>query len=218
MEIAKNTTSTAILSARRIHILGAGLNPEAPANNAVHDISKMGWSPVPVHPRHAGGSIAGYPIRPMIEEGIEPEIIVLFLAPLRARDAVRKLLLTNQGPPPLIWFQTGAEDEISENWLLDAGWHFVKLDCIVRFMRRNGMIREPTPRPWFRQVQDEDNTGCSIWTVHEYQEGCAPPESELEWVGDLQDLETSKAIVPRYIRSLVGEDEVLEACARRLAQ
>ena len=140
MEIAKNTTSTAILSARRIHILGAGLNPEAPANNAVHDISKMGWSPVPVHPRHAGGSIAGYPIRPMIEEGIDPEIIVLFLAPLRARDAVRKLLLTNQGPPPLIWFQTGAEDEISENWLLDAGWHFVKLDCIVRFMQRLSLI------------------------------------------------------------------------------
>ena len=80
------------------------------------------------------------------------------------------------------------------------------------------MTREPTPRPWFRQVQDGDNTGCSIWTVHEYREGCAPPESKLEWVGDLRDLETSKAIVPRYIRSLVEEDEALEACARRLAQ
>ena len=218
MEVEKNRISAAVLSASRIHILGAGLNPKAPANRAVHDISEMGWSPVPVHPRHAGGSIGGYPIRPMIEEGIEPEIIVLFLAPLRARDAVRKLLLTSQGTPPLIWFQNGAEDEMSEHWLHEAGWHFVKLDCIVRFMQRNGMIREPIQSPWFRQVRDEDNTGCSIWTVHEYREGCAPPESKLEWVGDLQDLETSNAIVPRYIRSLVDEGEALEACARRLAQ
>ena len=35
---------------------------------------------------------------------------------------------------------------------------------------------------------------------------------------ELQDLETSNAIVPRYIRSLVDEGEALEACARRLAQ
>ena len=73
MEVEKNTISAAVLSASRIHILGAGLNPEAPANSAVHDISEMGWSPVPVHPRDAGSSIGGYPIRPMIEEGIEPE-------------------------------------------------------------------------------------------------------------------------------------------------
>ncbi len=218
MEAGRSTISSAVLSASRVHILGAGLNPEAPANSAVHDISEMGWIPVPIHPRDAGGSIGGYPIRPMIEHGIKPEIIVLFLAPLRARDAVRKLLLTNQGTPPLIWFQNGAEDEMSENWLHDAGWHFVKLDCIVRFMQRNGMTREPIQSPWFRQVRDEDNTGCSTWTVHEYREGCAPPESKLEWVGDLQDLETSNAIVPRYIRSLVDEGEALEACARRLAQ
>ena len=60
---------------------------------------------------------------------------------------------------------------MSENWLHDAGWHFVKLDCIVRFMQRNNMTREPIQSPWFRQVRDEDNTGCSTWTVHEYREG-----------------------------------------------
>ena len=90
---------------------------------------------------------------------------------------------------------------MSENWLHDAGWHFVKLDCIVRFMQRNNMTREPIQSPWFRQVRDEDNTGCSTWTVHEYREGSGPPDSKLEWVGDLQDLETSNAIVPRYIRA-----------------
>ena len=94
----------------------------------------------------------------MIEEGIDPEIIVLFLAPLRARDAVRKLLLTNQGPPPPDLVPNRSRGRDFRKLLLDAGWHFVKLDCIVRFMQRNGMTREPTPRPWFRQVQDEDTT------------------------------------------------------------
>ncbi len=51
-----------------VHILGAGLNSERPANNAVQDLSERGWNPVPIHPRDAGGSIAGYPIRSTSEE------------------------------------------------------------------------------------------------------------------------------------------------------
>ncbi len=85
-----------------VHILGAGLNSEKPANSAVKDLSERGWNPIPIHPKDAGASISGYPIRPMIEDGIGPEIVVLFLAPERAREAVRKLLLRNHETPPLI--------------------------------------------------------------------------------------------------------------------
>ena len=72
-----------------VHILGAGLNSEKPANSAVKDLSERGWNPIPIHPKDAGASISGYPIRPMIEDGIGPEIVVLFLAPERAREAVK---------------------------------------------------------------------------------------------------------------------------------
>ena len=41
-----------------VHVLGAGLNTERPAHHAVHDLSGRGWTPVPVHPTDAGGSIA----------------------------------------------------------------------------------------------------------------------------------------------------------------
>ena len=90
-----------------VHILGAGLNSEKPANSAVKDLSERGWNPIPIHPKDAGASISGYPIRPMIEDGIGPEIVVLFLAPKRAREAIRKLLIRNYESPPLIWFQLG---------------------------------------------------------------------------------------------------------------
>ena len=68
-----------VLKSKFIHILGAGLNSERPAHSAVNDLSERGWNPIPIHPRDAGASISGYPIRPMIEDGIEPEIVVLFL-------------------------------------------------------------------------------------------------------------------------------------------
>ena len=82
-----------VFKSKFIHILGAGLNSERPAHSAVNDLSERGWNPIPIHPRDAGASISGYPIRPMIEDGIQPEIVVLFLAPERAREAVRRLLL-----------------------------------------------------------------------------------------------------------------------------
>ena len=153
-----------------VHILGAGLNSERPAHSAVNDLSERGWNPIPIHPKDAGASISGYPIRPMIEDGIEPEIVVLFLAPERSREAVRKLLLRNYESPPLIWFQLGAEDGMSEDWLQGAGWNFVKDDCIVRFVQRHDLIREPQVIPWFKQIQSDDDSGCSIWSVHEWQE------------------------------------------------
>ena len=200
-----------------VHLMGAGLNPEKPANSAVKDLSKRGWNPIPIHPKDAGASISGYPIRPMIEDGIEPEIVVLFLAPERAREAVRKLLLHNYETSPLIWFQLGAEDGISEDWLQDAGWSFVKDDCIVRFVQRHDLVREPQVIPWFKQVQSGDDSGCSVWSVHEWQEYSEKSKTELEWIGDLKDLENSNSSIPNYIRGLRNDGESLEECARRLA-
>ena len=199
-----------------VHILGAGLNSEKPANSAVKDLSERGWNPIPIHPKDAGASISGYPIRPMIEDGIGPEIVVLFLAPERAREAVRKLLLRNHETPPLIWFQLGAEDDISEDWLQDAGWNFVKDDCIVRFVQRHDLVREPQVIPWFKQVQSDDDSVCSVWSDHEWQKNSEKSKTELEWIGDLRDLENSNSSIPNYIRGLRNDGESLEECARRL--
>ena len=200
-----------------MHILGAGLNSEKPANSAVKDLSERGWNPIPIHPKDAGASISGYPIRPMIEDGIGPEIVVLFLAPERAREAIRKLLIRNYEFPPLIWFQLGAEDGISEDWLQDAEWKYVKDDCIVRFVQRHDLVREPQVIPWFKQVQSDDDSGCSVWSVHEWLENSEKSKTELEWIGDLRDLENSNSSIPNYIRGLRNEGESLEECARRLA-
>ena len=53
--------------------------------------------------------------------------------------------------------------------------------------------------------------------MHEFQEDSEKSETELEWIGDLRDLEFSKSSIPNYIRSLRDEGESLEECARRLA-
>ena len=207
-----------ITSVDFVHVMGAGLNIERPAHNAIHDLSGRGWNPVPVHPTDAGGSIAGYPIRDAVDDGVPVDIVVLFLAPVRAREAVRKILVSNNGKSSLVWFQEGAEDEIAEEWLNDAGWKFVKGDCIMRFLNRHDLVNEPITIPWFRQIQSEDDLGCSIWSVHEFEEDCDKPSTELEWVGDLRDLEKSRLSIPRYIRGLRKDDESLEECARRLAR
>ena len=200
-----------------IHIIGAGLNKERTAHTAVVEISQRGWRVVPVHPRDAGATVSGSPIRSKLEDGIELELVVLFLAPERAREVVKKLLLKNLHHPPLIWYQPGAEDETSINWLEEAGWKVVYNDCIVRFLERNNMVISKIPLPWFRQVIDSDESGCSIWTVHEFGESSDLPVTKVEWVGDLLELEQSNHIIPKYIRGLVNENENLEDCARRLA-
>ena len=79
------------------------------------------------------------------------------------------------------------------------------------------MVISKIPLPWFRQVIDSDESGCSIWTVHEFGESSDLPVSKVEWVGDLLELEQSNHIIPKYIRGLVNENADLENCARRLA-
>ena len=207
---------SAISDINSVHIIGAGLNKERTAHTAVGEISQRGWRVVPVHPRDAGATVSGSPIRSELEDGIELELVVLFLAPERAQKVVKKLLLKNLHHPPLIWYQPGAEDETSINWLEEAGWKVVYNDCIVRFLERNNMVISKIPLPWFRQVIDSDESGCSIWTVHEFGESSDLPVSKVEWVGDLLELEQSNHIIPKYIRGLVNENEDLENCARRL--
>ena len=200
-----------------IHIIGASLNKERTAHTAVGEISQRGWRVVPVHPRDAGATISGIPIRSEIEDGVEVEVIVLFLAPERAREVIKKLMIKYISSPPLIWFQPGAEDEISISWLEDAGWQFVYDDCIVRFIERNNLKKLKTSIPWFRQIIDNDESGCSIWSVHEFGEDSKLPSTKVEWVGDLIELKQSNHIIPKYIRALVNDNENIEECARRLA-
>ena len=136
----------------------------------------------------------------------------------RVRDQVRRLLVQGHDPAPLVWLQPGAEDELAIAWLQEAGWAVVHDDCVVRYAQRHGLSRPAAPQPWFRQVADEDASGCSVWTVHEAGEQATAPTTSLEWVGDLSDLEHSTHTVPSYIRRLRAEGEGLEDCARRLAQ
>lgn len=215
--IVDDILESRIVDTRTIHILGAGLNKDRTAHTAVGELSKRGWRVVPIHPRDSGATISGIPIRSIIEEGVELELVVLFLAPERARDAVRKLLLKNLENPPLVWFQPGAEDEIAINWLKEAGWITVYDDCLVKFAERRKLNRTPSLVPWFRQIQDTDDSGCSIWSVHEADEDSKLPKTTIEWIGDLIDLKSSKHTVPKYIRSLREGQESLEDCARRLA-
>ena len=215
--VVERIIESRLVNTRSIHILGAGLNKERNAHTAVGELKKRGWRVVPIHPRDSGATISGIPIRTEIEDGVELELIVLFLAPERARDAVRKLLLKNPINPPLVWFQPGAEDEIAINWLEDAGWQTVYDDCIVKFAERENLNRAPSLVPWFRQIQDTDDSGCSIWSVHEVHDDSKLPLTELEWIGDLIDLQLSNHIIPRYIRDLKKNNETIEDCARRLA-
>ena len=207
-----------VKSASPLYVLGAGLNNGKPAHRAVHDLAERGWSPIPIHPRDAGGSIDGFPIRPDTEDRTDPGIIVLFLAPLKSREVVKKMLIANKPPPTLIWFQNGAEDDMALCWLEEAGWDYVQDDCIVRFAQRRNLNVERNPLPWFKQIQNEDQSGCSVWCVHEFGEDSDKGAAELEWIGDLRDLEDSSKTVPTYIRSLKLESESLEQCARRLAK
>lgn len=208
----------ALLGVTSIHVFGAGLNAERTSHTAVPELRKRGWRVVPVHPRDAGACIDGVPIRGSVEAGTPLEVAVLFLAPERARAQVRRLLMTPFETPPLVWFQPGAEDEVALEWLRDAGWTTVHADCIVLYSERHNLAREPVDLPWYRQVVDEDGSQCSVWTAHAVDEHAAPPTTEVEWVGDLVDLETSTASVPAYIRNLRSEGESLKACALRLSR
>lgn len=203
-----------------IHIFGAGLNPEKPAHTAVKELSDRGWAIAPIHPRDAGATINGFPIRPKLDSGIVAEIIVLFLAPERAREVVRSLII-NHSPDdfPLIWFQHGAEDEDSFCALDELGANYVANDCIVVNSNENDLkcANSILPQTWCLQVSSEDGDGCSVWSVHDTNsETEIIISTPLEWVGSLDELKNSQHTIPRYIRSLKKESESLIETAMRL--
>lgn len=210
----------AVVEADSIHILGAGLNFERPAHQAIHDLDTKGWRLVPVHPNDAGGSILGRPIRPNIEAGTVPEIVVFFLAPERAKKAVMELMVRFPlAEMPLLWFQPGSEHEEVLEMLNEADVTHIVDDCIVRFVQRHHLsAADPEEnRDWYLQRSSPNGDGCSVWEVHGRNSAVTPPGQSLEWCGDFIDLETSHHTIPKYIRSLKASDESLQDTALRLA-
>ena len=208
-------------SAHVIHIYGAGLNTERPAYSAVSELKERGWAVAPIHPRDGGGTIEGFPIRPNIDDGIIPEVVVLFLAPERARAVVRNLIIRfSKEDFPLVWFQLGAEDEQSRQALEEMGVQYIEHDCLVRFAERHSLKckSSPLPQQWCLQTASEDGDGCSVWSVHSSASASlSRPTQSLEWVGSLDDLAQSRHAIPRYIRSLKSSEETLQALALRLS-
>ena len=210
-----------ITSSSTVHIYGAGLNKERPAHTAVKELSDRGWAIAPIHPKDGGATIDGFPIRPGLDEGIIPEIVVLFLAPERARAVVRNLIIRiDKDNFPLIWFQLGAEDGQAIEALEEMGVSYVFDDCLVRYCDRHSIecSNSILPQQWCLQTASEDGDGCSVWSVHSTDSAdLSRPSKALEWVGSLEELEISETTIPKYIRSLQKENESLLTLATRLA-
>ena len=208
-------------SARVIHIYGAGLNTERPAHSAVSELKERGWAVAPIHPRDGGATIEGFPIRPNLDDGVTPEVVVLFLAPERSRAVVRNLIIRfSKEDFPLVWFQLGAEDEQSRQALEEMGVPYIEHDCLVRFAERHSLKcnSSPLPQQWCLQTASEGGDGCSVWSVHSSDSASlSRPTQSLEWVGSVDDLAQSNHTIPRYIRSLKNNDETLRTVALRLS-
>tara|TARA_B100001175_G_scaffold178421_1_gene151593 strand:- start:709 stop:1350 length:642 start_codon:yes stop_codon:yes gene_type:complete len=202
---------------RTVHVIGAGLNEDRPANRSFHDMRERGYRMVPVHPRDAGSSILGRPIMPHPWSSGDPEMFVLFLSPQIVLKEVRKWVIASRNIP-FLWLQPGAESEEVRELLDSAGLDYSAGKCWVTTSKGEGIeCDDPIPSlPWLLQTTSKDGDECSVWRYF-------PPGTEnvldapLEWVGDLLDLETSLEAVPRYIRTLVREGETLEETAIRLS-
>ena len=202
---------------RSVHIIGAGLRQDRPAHQAFHDAGHLGYRMVPVHPRDAGNTLLGRPIRshPWLDE--EPELFVLFLSPERVIGQLRSWLLEGR-MIPFIWLQPGAESDDVVEFLESANiGHSIGRCWVVTV--RDGDIRcsnSIEEQKWYLQTTSLDGSACSIWRTFEFGEEHTLTEP-LEWVGDSTDLSRSNETIPRYIRSLTGNDESLEQAALRLA-
>ena len=214
--------SKCVVGTQCIHVFGAGLNPERPAHQAVLELRERGWACAPLHPRDAGATVGGFPIRPHVDEGLQPDVVVLFLAPQRARNVIRDMIIRlDHQTFPLVWFQRGAEDQPSIEALESMGASYVVNDCIVEHVNRNDLTCDssPLPQKFCLQTASEDGDGCSVWTVHSTQDASlARPTHALEWVGTLSELEHSSHTIPRYIRSLQSDEETIESLANRLSR
>jgi len=155
-----------------------------------------------------------------IEDGIIPEIVVFFLAPKRTMEAILTMIVKYKSDQmPLIWLQRGAESDEIVEMLESNNIKHVKDDCIVEYITGNKMNKVPKceNQPWFRQISDEDGSGCSVWQAFKPLETGSNFTTELEWAGDLEDLAKSQHTIARYIRSLAKPDETLFETAIRLS-
>ncbi|MAM36456.1 MAG: hypothetical protein CL988_04745 [Euryarchaeota archaeon] len=213
--------STTLSSSQTIHIFGAGLKKDKPAHTAVHELKRRGWAVAPVHPNDAGATIDGFPIRPNLDDGLTPEVVVLFLAPERARKVVKNLILRFEKKNfPLVWFQHGAEDDASIEALNEMGVTYVSKDCIVRYSERHNLqcSNSPLPQQWCIQIASNSGDGCSEWSVHDSDSvALEKPKNALEWVGSLDDLRHSHHTIANYIRSLKKPNESLLEASIRLS-
>ena len=202
---------------RSVHVLGAGLRQDRPAHQAFHDAGHLGYRMVPVHPKDAGNTLLGRPIRPHPWIDDEPELFVLFLSPERVMGQLRSWLLEGRSIP-FIWLQPGAESDDVVEFLESANIGHSVGRCWVVTVRDGNIHCSDSleEQKWYLQTTSLDGSECSIWRTFDFgtQHSLTEP---LEWVGDHLDLSRSNETIPRYIRSLTGVDESLGDAAVRLA-
>ena len=209
---------TWLQTVRSVHIIGAGLRSDRPAHRAFHDAGDLGYRMIPVHPRDAGNTILGRPVRSHPWQNEEPELFVLFLSPDRVFASLREWLLEGR-KIPFVWLQPGAEREDVLEFLENAGIRYSVGRCWVVTVTE-GDLRCNQPLdvvPWFLQTVAQDGSECSLWRAFESGLDHARDEP-LEWVGDLYDLEDSDETIARYVRSLRQENETLLDAAYRLSK
>ena len=202
---------------RSVHIIGAGLRQDRPAHQAFHDAGHLGYRMVPVHPKDAGNTLLGRPIRPHPWIDEVPELFVLFLSPERVMGQLRTWLLEGR-TIPFIWLQPGAESDDVVEFLQSANIQHSIGICWVVTVRDEGIHCNNSieDQKWYLQTTSLDGSECSIWRTFEFGTKHVLTEP-LEWVGDYMDLSRSNETIPRYIRSLKGDEESLEQAALRLA-
>ncbi len=209
---------TWLQTVRSVHIIGAGLRSDRPAHRAFHDAGDMGYRMIPVHPRDAGNTILGRPVRSHPWQNEEPELFVLFLSPDRVFASLREWLLEGR-KIPFVWLQPGAEREDVLEFLEDAGIRYSVGRCwVVTVTEGDLRCNQPLDAvPWFLQTVAQDGSECSLWRA--FESGLDHTRDEpLEWVGDLYDLEDSDETIARYVRSLRQENETLLDAAYRLSK
>ena len=200
-----------------VHLIGAGLNTERPAHRAFYDAGDRGFRMIPVHPKDAGSTILGRPIRSNPWGSENPELFVFFLSASSVIVELRKWLIKGRNIP-FIWLQPGAESPELEEFLSTSKIKYSTGRCWVVTVNKEDIIcNNPIPeQPWCLQTTSVDGSNCSNW--HHFSAGSDHVRNApLEWVGDILDLQDGNEIIPRYIRSLVNEGETLEEASIRLS-
>ena len=200
-----------------IHIVGASLKSERPSNRAFIDTAGRGWRMVPVNSDYAGSTLSGWPIRQHCDFTTSPEILVFFLSPTASLNLLKSILLQTDSRP-FIWLQPGAESEDVTTFLDNASWAYSSEQCLVVNIIENDLkCSTPLPgHPWFLQTTSPQMDGCSKWQRFEFGEEFVN-HNQVEWIGDLSDLELSEDVIPRYIRNLQADDESLYQTGVRLS-